>query len=175
MPRSVIELDPVSRITIDAVGQPGQRVFYLQAVKDDQAYTVLVEKIQIQTLAEGIDQFMDEIAEQFPERTAPGKTFIEAQMHIQPPVDPLFRAGDIGLAYNAEDDLVCLIVKAIVSGEMQEEDADELRLWATRPQIVSMGAWALELAGRGRAICPQCNEPMDPAGHFCPKKNGHKH
>jgi predicted amidophosphoribosyltransferase len=31
------------------------------------------------------------------------------------------------------------------------------------------------VVNRGRPICPQCGEPMDPAGHFCPKKNGNKH
>jgi hypothetical protein len=32
MAGEVIEMHPVSRITIDAIGQPGQRVFLLQAV-----------------------------------------------------------------------------------------------------------------------------------------------
>ena len=175
MPRTMIELDPVSRITIDAAGQPGQRVFYLQAEKDGQVYTVLVEKIQILTLSEGIDQFLEEIAGQDAGRPAPAKVYLEERMHIQMPVDPLFRAGDMGLAYSTEVDRVCLIVRAIVSGEVPEEDGDELRLWASREQMAALSAWAVDLADRGRPICPQCNEPMDPAGHLCPKKNGHKH
>jgi hypothetical protein len=35
--------------------------------------------------------------------------------------------------------------------------------------------WGMNVAAHGRPTCPQCGEPMDPEGHFCPKKNGHKH
>jgi len=31
------------------------------------------------------------------------------------------------------------------------------------------------VAGQGRPICGNCGEPIDPEGHFCPKRNGHKH
>jgi predicted nucleic acid-binding Zn ribbon protein len=24
-------------------------------------------------------------------------------------------------------------------------------------------------------LCPQCSQPMDPEGHFCSRKNGHRH
>lgn len=175
MPQSVLEINPVSHLTVDAIGQPGQRVFYLQAHGDARVITILIEKLQIQTLATGIDQYLAEISNQQPLISPLHKRYDEGMMHIHPPVDPLFRAGDIGLAYDPESDEICLVVKEILTGEMQEEDAQELRLWATRQQMASLSAWAVELTGRGRAICPQCNEPMDPAGHLCPKKNGHKH
>ncbi|MCK4962535.1 MAG: DUF3090 family protein, partial [Anaerolineales bacterium] len=44
-------LKPVDRITTGAIGSPGKRVFYLQARKDDQLVTLIVEKQQIQQLA----------------------------------------------------------------------------------------------------------------------------
>ena len=47
----VIELDPVDRITADAVGEPGERSFYLQARKGPMLITLLVEKQQVQLLA----------------------------------------------------------------------------------------------------------------------------
>jgi hypothetical protein len=25
----------------------------------------------------------------------------------------------------------------------------------------------------GRPICPMCSQPKDPAGHVCPRSNGH--
>ena len=34
MPRFELDLNPVSHITSDAIGQPGQRVFYLQAWRE---------------------------------------------------------------------------------------------------------------------------------------------
>ena len=68
MPGSELDLNPVSHITVDALGQPGKRVFYLQAwrVSDPQPVTIIIEKIQLQTLAVGIEQFLAEVQEKVP-------------------------------------------------------------------------------------------------------------
>ena len=29
------------------------------------------------------------------------------------------------------------------------------------------------LVAAGRPSCPFCGQPLDPAGHFCPRNNGH--
>ena len=49
-----------------------------------------------------------------------------------------------------------------------------VRYWCTRAQLLTLANWAVVVIERGRPICPQCGEPMEPEGHFCPKKNGHK-
>lgn len=173
MPSMEIELNPVSHITVDAIGKPGERVFYLQAKKDDQVVTLLVEKVQIQTLAIGVEQFFTELAAKFPDLPLAEVKYREAVMHIKPPVDPLFRAGEMGLAYDDDLDRICLVVHEIL---LENKTADEVavaRFWCTRTQLRSLIHWGLEVANRGRQICPQCGEPMDPSGHFCPKKNGH--
>lgn len=175
MPRIQIELNPVTHITTDAIGKPGQRVFYLQGQNQDQVITLLVEKIQVQTMAVGVDHFLSELDKRFEGLPPASDTYDEIRMHIQPPVDPLFRVGELGLAYDSERDMACLIAHEILSGEQSEEEVGEVRFWCTRSQLKAMCAWGNEVAGRGRAICPQCGEPMDPEGHFCPKKNGHKH
>jgi uncharacterized repeat protein (TIGR03847 family) len=94
-------------------------------------------------------------------------------MHIYPPVDPLFRTGELGLGYDAERDMMVLMAREIMAEGQEEDDVDVARFWLTRSQMRAMTTWGLEIAGRGRLICPQCGEPMDPEGHFCPKKNGH--
>ena len=175
MSRVELDLDPVTHLTADAIGQPGQRVFYLQGTQDERVVTLLVEKIQIQSLAEGLDDFLKEVFERFPDLPADSDEYDETKMRILPPVDPLFRVGEVGLGYDSDRDLVCLIAREILSGEMQPDDASVVRFWATRSQMRALARWGLEVASHGRAICPQCGEPMDPAGHFCPKKNGHKH
>jgi len=173
MPRNEIELDPVGLITIDAIGKPGQRVFYIQAIKDDEVVTLIIEKAQVQTLAVGLEQFFNEIGEKYPNLTSASSEYDEDKMHIYPPVDPLFRTGEIGLGYDAERDMMVLMAREIMAEGQTEEDVDVARFWVTRSQLRAMAAWGVEIAGRGRAICPQCGEPMDPEGHFCPKKNGH--
>jgi uncharacterized repeat protein (TIGR03847 family) len=177
MPRSELDLNPVQHITSDAIGKPGQRVFYLQGWReaDIQPVTIIIEKVQLQTLATGLEQMLTEITGQNPALTKHSAEFDADKMHISPPVDPLFRAGEMGLGYDAEKDLIVILVREIVVEDGNSEEASVVRFWCTRQQASVLAAWSLEVVQRGRPICPQCGQPMEPEGHFCPKKNGHKH
>jgi uncharacterized repeat protein (TIGR03847 family) len=175
MPQIDIDLHPVSHITADAIGQPGKRVFYLQGWQGERTVTLIIEKLQIQSLAIGLEQFLAEIHEKFPDLPEAVSEYQEEQMHIHPPVDPLFRVGEIGLGYDAENDLLVLVVREVVAEGTEAEETGVVRFWCTRSQLRGMAHWGMEVASRGRPLCPQCGEPMDPEGHFCPKKNGHKH
>ena len=170
-----MDLHPVSHITTDAIGKPGERVFYIQGKMGDQVVTLLVEKVQIQTLSVGVEQFLGEIKEQYPDLLDASNAYEEDEMHISPPVDPLFRIGEMGLGYDNEEDLVVLIAREVSLDDQETEDLGVVRFWCTRSQILALCVWGAEVVSHGRQICPQCGEPMDPAGHFCPKKNGHKH
>lgn len=175
MPPQEIDLNPVTHITIDAIGKPGQRVFYIQAFQGDQATTLIVEKIQVQTMIIGILQFLEELRGRYPDLPEGDGDYDEESMHIQPPVDPLFRVGEIGLVYDEVQDRLILVVRQMLLDGMAEDNALELHLWCRRDQLLTLARWAAEVVERGRPICPQCGEPMEPEGHFCPKKNGHKH
>lgn len=170
-----LELNPVDHLTADAIGPPGKRVFYLQGFQANRTVTLIIEKIQLQTLAVGIEQFIAEIQESLPTLPEASADYIEEYMHINPPVDPLFRAGEIGLGYETEKDLVVLVIRELVPEDVNKEDAGIVRFWCTREQVRAMARWGMEVSARGRQICPQCGQPMEPEGHFCPKKNGHKH
>lgn len=172
-------LDPVDHITVDALGKPGNRVFYIQGRKDAEVVSLIIEKIQLQSLTLGIPDFFEEIQKRFPDLPpAPEADLQEEQMRIQPPVDPKFRVGNLGLAYDDERDLVCIIARELQYSESQEEEGEEeggiVRYWCTRQQLVVLSRWGVIVTESGRPICPQCQQPMEPEGHFCPKKNGHK-
>ena len=169
------ELKPVGHITTDAVGPSGKRVFYIQAWKDDRTVTVTCEKTQIQSLAVGVEQFLADVNTKFADLPDASADYDEDQMHVHPPVEPLFRVGQLGLGYDPDSDLVALELRQLAEGEQKAEDLAVVRLWCTRSQIRAMVNWGLEIASRGRPLCPQCGQPMDPAGHFCARKNGHKH
>lgn len=158
----------------DAIGPPGKRVFYLQGWEGDRTITLIVEKIQIQSLAVGAEQFLAELDQKFPNLSEASSDYVEERMHINPPVDPLFRVGEIGLGYDPDNDLVVLVARELVSEEENPDEARVVRFWCTRSQLKALYNWGVELASRGRPLCPQCGEPMDPEGHFCPKRNGHK-
>lgn len=170
-----INFGPVDLITADAIGKPGERTFFIQARSKDLTLTLLVEKIQLQTLAIGVEQFLTEINSRFPGIEEASKEYDEEKMKIYPPLDPLFRAGELGLTYEAGEDHMILVAKEISQDESGETPARVVNVICTRSQMRAMCQWGLEVASRGRPICPQCGEPMEPEGHFCPKKNGHKH
>ncbi len=176
MPKYELDLNPVQHITADAIGQPGQRVFYLQGWRetDPQPVTVIIEKVQLQSLALGIEQMVGEIAHQKPDLPVPPDDYEADKMHIHPPVDPLFRAGEMGLGYDADHDQMVILAREIVMEGEEPEQAAVVRFWCNRRQARQLAAWAEEVVKQGRPICPQCGEPMEPEGHFCPKKNGHK-
>jgi uncharacterized repeat protein (TIGR03847 family) len=175
MARFEIDVDPCDHISADAIGQPGQRVFYIQAFQDQRTVSVIIEKTQLQSLAIGVEQFLSQISKQNPDLPEASGDYVEETMRINPPVDPLFRVGEIGLGYDKDRDLVVIFVKELLTEEADPESAASIRFWCSREQIRKMARWGAEVINRGRPLCPQCSQPMEPEGHFCPKKNGHKH
>lgn len=174
-----ISLNPCIRITSDTIGKPGQRVFYIQGATLDEQSTVIIEKIQLQTLSASILHFLDELQKSYPELEIPSGQYTDNTMQISLPVDPIFRVGEIGLAYNRDLDQSCLIVKRIEmeTNSLQQDETEEMvnviNFWCSREQLKALANWGLQLVQKGRPICPLCHEPIDPSGHFCPKKNGH--
>ncbi len=175
MPAERYELNPVSRLTAGAIGQPGQRVFYIQARQGEQLLSLIVEKEQVQVLAIGVEQFLEDLQRRFPHLPEASGEFDAASMELEEPAEAAFRVGQFALGYDEKTDRVMLVAR-----EIQEEGADPdlakvARLWGTRDQLRAMSRWGLEVASRGRPICGNCGQPIDPGGHFCPKRNGHKH
>jgi uncharacterized repeat protein (TIGR03847 family) len=170
-----MDIRPVTHITTDAIGQPGKRVFYLQGWQEERTVTLIVEKIQIQSLAVGYEQFLAELQERFPDLPQAEAEYDEDKMRIIPPLDPLFRVGEMGLGYDSDADLVILIAREMVAEDEDPESGSVVRFWCTRSQLRALCYWGMDVASHGRPICPQCGEPIEPSGHFCPKKNGHKH
>src|SRR2546430_16390279 len=56
---AIYELDPVDRIAIAAVGEPGQRRFFLQATGSGRTLTLACEKGQIQALVVRLHQVLE--------------------------------------------------------------------------------------------------------------------
>ncbi len=116
-----------------------------------------------------------ELARQKPELAVPTADVDPDKMRISPPVDPLFRAGEMGIGYDADHDLIVILLRELVLEGTDAENAAVVRFRCTRLQVRRLADWGSEVIDRGRPICAQCGQPMEPEGHFCPKKNGHKH
>lgn len=132
----------VQSITVDAIGEPGARTFYLQAQRSqNDLVSILLEKTQAFILADQADDLLRKLGESQP--ALPGLSTIEAPPLI-PPEKPLFRAGNIGLQYEQSADLVKLELTEL-RGEGQGAP-DMLNLWVTRSQLRALGAHARDVA-----------------------------
>ena len=111
-----MDLGPVDRITTDAIGEPGARVFYIQARAGLELVTVIVEKQQVQLLAASVLELLEDAPEIATEpetatesETAPG---VEASsMGLEEPLDPRWRAGRLSIGFDQDRDLFVLEVE----------------------------------------------------------------
>jgi uncharacterized repeat protein (TIGR03847 family) len=172
---SDLDLDPVVSITADAIGEPGQRTFYLQARGDDTTVTLLVEKGQVAALTGEIDELLARIG---------GATDTAEAPDLQQPLVPAFRVGAMGIGYDSDRDLVLLECREFVPPADEDDELAELepivpdsatvRMWATRDQMEALARRGERAVAGGRPTCTMCGAPIDPEGHFCPPSNGHR-
>jgi uncharacterized repeat protein (TIGR03847 family) len=167
-----IDLNPVSAITVGTVGLPGQRVFYLQARRGPTTITIETEKEQVRALAMGVHQFLEELTQRFPNRIDLDKV-PQSDLNLAPPLESEFKVGQMGLGYDSDQDLVVVVAQSLQAEGEPEEDAITARFWITRSQAKAMADHALEVVSQGRPMCALCGRPINPEGHFCPKRNGH--
>lgn len=167
-----IDLNPVSAVTTGTMGQPGHRVFYLQARRGLTIITLETEKEQLRALALGIHQFLEELTQRFPDRTDFDEVD-QRDLALQPPFEPEFKVGQMGLGYDSDQDLVVIVAQSLQTEKQTEDEAITARFWITRSQAKAMAENALEIVAQGRPRCELCGRPINPEGHFCPKRNGH--
>ena len=158
------DLETPDHFTVGAVGPPGQRVFYLQAREGRRLVTLKVEKEQVRVLAEYLAGLLARLKTEGV--AAPD------DLALLEPVEAAWNVGSIGVGYDQGRDRI-----VIEAGELPEEESEEeaasARFRITRAQAVGLVERSQELMRGSRPICPLCTEPMDPAGHFCPRRNGH--
>ena len=201
MDENEIELETVDSLGAGAVGDPGEREFFLQARTESAQLTVLVEKEQVALLATEAVAFLDRIAEDYPEEPVQPREPAVRQAGLRQPTVPLFRARLIGLGFDPERQMVLIELRERSSEDEEEGEAlapqaeeatpdlpdlpdvtvadptDEeeegyvARIYATRGQVRAMAAKGAEAVAAGRPLCPLCDMPMDPAGHRCPRWN----
>jgi uncharacterized repeat protein (TIGR03847 family) len=166
----MIELGPAERFMAGAIGQPGQRTFYIYVEVGGRPSWFLLEKGQVEALArqslEAIDRSGLSVDDQAVEHlvTGPGE--------IPWPTTPeevRFRVGAMALRMNEGASLISVILEPV------DETEVETTVFEVAPeQLRAMSIQALDEVHSGRPICPKCRLPEDPAGHDCPSSNGHR-
>lgn len=168
------ELSP-ELFTVDFVGEPGRRAFFLQSKSDEGVFTLAIEKQQVAVLAEKLSEILVLIDRT---DTVTGTQPVRDPELAPQPMEPEWRVGTIGLAYEESLDLVSVLLEPIRAESPEEPDpypdAESLRVMLRRDQVRAFVLHALAVVGEGRPLCQLCGLPIDPAGHICPASNGHR-
>ncbi|MGI8778340.1 MAG: DUF3090 domain-containing protein [Acidimicrobiales bacterium] len=167
------EIPEVDVITTDAIGPPGQRVFYLQARQGTQVVSLRLEKTQVAALVTFLETLLSDL---------PTPDDVPAEMALAEPIVAEWVVGSLGVSYDEDADRIVLVAEELVAEELVAEElvADEVpqaahaRITATRGQIAALARRGGEVVEAGRPPCPLCSQPVNPEGHMCIRLNGHR-
>jgi uncharacterized repeat protein (TIGR03847 family) len=194
----VIDYDDPERFVAGAVGEPGQRTFFLQASAGGRVTSVALEKQQVAVLAERMDELLDEVLRRSGGTAVPAlaPTDTEDRAPLDSPVTEEFRVGTMAIAWDDDAGMLLLEARALTDDEetgdgtdesdvagadvaeqdeddSNDDDNDVLRVRLTPAQARAFAKRASQVVAAGRRPCPFCGLPLDPAGHVCPRQNGY--
>lgn len=151
-------------IDAQAFGQPGQRTFRLRIVGEDGATaSVWLEKEQTQALSLALKQMLGQLEYKSEPPPADVGEFPVVAEHD-------FRAGRMGLGFNAEDRTIAVF---LYEAALEEEAEPTVRVRLTQEQCGALGERLDEIIAGGRPICPLCGQAIAAGGHMCIRANGH--
>ncbi len=194
MPRRRYLFDPPERFVAGTIGRPGDRTFFLQARDGARVVSVVLEKVQVAVLADGLGNLLAELERRGVQGVAASEiagaattgaaaTGPDDTGPLDEPINEAFRAGSLTLGWDGDAERV--LVEARAQSEDgaeihadEDDDADEdgpdlLRVRMTASAARSFVARAARIVAAGRPPCPLCGAPLDPQGHICPRRNGH--
>ncbi len=122
MPRRVYSFDRPDRFIAGALGVPGQRSFFIQAIKGSQQISVGLEKTQVAVLAERIASLLLALKEG---GVAIGDELPGPAPKLAEPVVEQFRVGTMSLGWDGEAGRVVIEAREIGEADADDElDAD---------------------------------------------------
>ena len=199
MSRRIFDYGLPDRFVAGTVGLPGDRTFFLQAKRGSSIVSVVLEKVQVQVLAERMTLLLAEVARhgvRVPEALAPAD---DDTAPLDEPLVEAFRVGTMTLAWNGDSDEIVMEARARADEDAEEEEEEEeeaedaeeeeelelsdddpdgpdlVRVRLTPTRARAFAERALRTVAAGRPPCPLCGQPLDPTGHLCPRRNGYVH
>ncbi len=160
-----------------AIGQPGDRTFYVQVRGDGRTVSIKCEKQQVAALAEYLRGMLADMPDT-------GTAVDTTSASLVNPVEQDFVLGSVGLGVDRPNMRMVVQLEEMVLVDEDEEDIFDLldedeedeestvvRVMLTPSQARAFCDTADLFINAGRAICKWCSSPVDPAGHACPKFN----
>lgn len=169
-----IELNPATHLTVNTIGEPGNRTFYLQGGREDDVVSLVIEKQQAAALAEGFESLLEELAKEYPDiKALVNSEVIYTDLTLRQPIDSLFRVGNLSLGFSEGERRVVVVAYELVP---EDEEPNVVSFWSDPEHIKSLIEHTKQVVQSGRPVCAHCGEPIEPTeAHWCIQQNGHKH
>jgi uncharacterized repeat protein (TIGR03847 family) len=162
------EFEEVDAFTTGAIGEPGNRTFYLQARADGQRVAIKCEKQQVSAIVEYLRRVLNDLPPP-DDRPMPGA------LELRNPIEQVFVLGPIGLGYDRSSDRLIVQLEEISEldedGEPVDQAEGHVRVFVTRAQAAAFCEHAEHVVAAGRPDCQWCSLPINPDGHACPRMN----
>lgn len=178
MPRVVYRHDNLARFIVSAIGQPGEREFFIQVKSDDGINTIAVEKEQVRVLSEQINNLVVEVRRSG--MVDKGQIAIPPRVDNDPleiPIEADFQLGIASIAWKNQH--IEITFQAISSDDFillddLDDGPDLIIANLTIDLAKGFCLRADDLVTKGRSACPFCGLPMNLSGHLCPRANGYR-
>ena len=189
MARRIYDYGLPDRFVAGTVGAPGNRTFFLQARDGTRIVSVALEKVQVAVLAQRLGDLLEELERRGIEGTTEQPGLVGDTAAMDEPINEAFRVGTLSLGWDTTDEMIVLEARELVEVDEEDEEAEEdeafvddededgpdlLRVRITAAYAQEFIARAMRLVAAGRPPCPLCGQPLDPQGHLCPRRNGHR-
>ncbi|HPZ49142.1 MAG TPA: DUF3090 domain-containing protein [Propionibacteriaceae bacterium] len=180
--------DDPDRFVTGTLGEPGARVFYLQARQDGRIVSVVVEKEQVRAMADHFDTTLEQVARLDDEvEIPPARDTARDLAPLELPLVEEFRVGTIGIGWDTSSRRFFLELSSVVEVESTNDPVDLLAAVTEPPEpdesltILLTPEQARDFVPRaryfvqaGRPPCPFCQQPIGPGGHICPRADGYR-
>ena len=186
MSRIVYRHSSVERCIVGTVGEPGERVFFLQVYSATGSNSIVIEKSQVQALVERLQLLIRELRRNKLANTdVLNSPSIRDDGKLEYPISEDFKAGVIAISYEQGNQSIDIQIQALAEEDFAElvEDGDEdsdvetpdlLIFQLSIAQVRGFCDRAANVVAAGRAPCPFCGAPLNPDGHLCPRSNGYR-
>ena len=155
----------VDRFLVGAVGEPGERTFYIFIESGGLGHWFKCEKGQAAALGEQTIELLNSLEWEIDDDQVEAILSGAPALPAPSPGDVLFPVNTIAMRIDQENRLTFVLGGDEGQGAVFAVTAEQMR---------AMSVKALEAVHSGREECQNCLLPMNPGGHECPSSNGHR-
>jgi len=190
MTRRIIDLETPDRFATGAIGESGERTFFLQAVQGPHVATVQLEQEQVSVLADRVLAIIDEVERRGLAAIDAGPAGLPDERPLEQPLYEEFQVGTMIIAWDEDVDRLVVEARSMTfdagvgesapreTDEIDEDDIpddapigpDVLRVHLTPLMAQQFARRANSVVAGGQPTCPYCGRILQPVGHFCQRR-----